>query len=189
MSTPSTDRRYVALTAAPLASRAGLIVVEAGQVKGTAAALRADTLVQLVAATTTSGREQARIYVLTPRPDQQPPAFRVVDGPAPAGADVQATHAGVTIYRTVASLRRAAAWSLRHATTREARLAALLACERIILLAAEQQHLGPDADAAWSRYQGVKALALAPGTAAEGETALKHSLRLARKLAGLEVRA
>jgi len=50
----------------------------------------------------------------------------------------------------------------------------------------DETDLGADGDAAWAKYEKLKALALAPGTPAEGEVALRMAVQLARKLAGEE---
>lgn len=184
----SANVRYVALTAAPIGARMGLVVIEDGTVHGTTVTVPAARRVMLVAATTTRGAAQARLYLL--RDDiarEAPPTFRVVDGTAPAGADVIAQHAGVTVYRTVASLRRRAAWHAGRVNgSRDHALETLVALERVIVLAAEQGRVDADADAAWSRYTKLKALALAPGTPGEGEAALRRALGIARTLAGLK---
>lgn len=61
-------------------------------------------------------------------------------------------------------------------------LAVLVACERAIVDNAATT-LTPELEAAFEKYQKLKALALAGGTAGEGRAALKQALLAAIKLA------
>lgn len=61
-------------------------------------------------------------------------------------------------------------------------LTALSALEACIIEAASR-NITPEQESGWKKYQGLKALALRPGTDAEGQVALKQALLQAVKLA------
>jgi len=131
-----------------------------------------------------AGWQPNRLFVIHDREKVcgHPRSLRVTTERPPKGAEVVHAYGPLIVYRTAESVRALADWFVANGQV----LRSLLWFERAILIRADTTDLGADGDAAWAKYEKLKALALAPGTPAEGEVALRMAVQLARKLAGEE---
>ena len=128
--------------------------------------------------------QATRLFVIHDGSDpcQHPRPLRVrTDSWGPSG-EILHVYGPLVLYRTAESVRGLAEWFAESGQA----LRSLLWYERAVLLRADVTDLGVDGDAGWAKYEKLKALALAPGTAGEGDAALKAALQVIRRLAGGE---
>lgn len=175
----------VAVVAERMAAVSGVVLFKPEQRNGTDACVQVSELCanQLVLVhTARSNGGFVSLFAVAKNPCPHPRASRVCIGVAPPNAEVLGAHGPVCVYRTSHTLRGLAGWFAEQGDS----LRCLVWLERAILLRARNEEVTSANDAQWERYQKLKALALQPGTAAEGQAALRAALGLAWQLAGSE---